>query len=158
MVVWGNDFSSAYLKNPMVPGDQWTGQLEDKIPGYPNSYARAVGSYQFVGYELRDGVEYGVVQVQIAISLGGGIPIEKTVEPRVTRYAQLDNMNMNMQAEYLVDVENGRVVSAKNLMTRGGMKATVTSIIKGRRVPVTETIEEETGVVTHSVFTVEYLP
>jgi len=153
-----SDISGIFLKKqPLIPGDQWTEEYEDKVPGYPNSYIRGTDRYQFVKYEFRSGVEDAIIQAHCRGS-AGGFPWEKVVEPKAIHYVQLDQVNFDQRWEYHIDVESGRLMSGMCTANSSGIKGTVTSVITGRRVPVTEVVEQESGTPTRAFFTVEYLP
>jgi len=152
-----SDMSGLFQKTSVVPGEQWPGRFEGKVPGYPNSYIRLEGTYDFVGYEMRDGVEVGVIRVHSNVAIGGGIPVEKIVEPKATRYVTLEHIDIESNGEYIVDVQSGRIVSGEDTAIQSGLKGTVTSIIQGRRVPVRETIEGRPPGESRTFITVEYL-
>lgn len=153
-----SDFTGLYIKKPLTPGDQWAEQYEDKIPGYPNSYVKGEATYQFVNYEVRNGVEYAIIQAESTTSLGGGILIQRTVEPKATRDFQLDQITFVQKGEYSIDVKSGRVVSGTCTYKFGTMKSTLTSYIAGRKVPFTEKIEKESGGTMRAFLTMEYMP
>ncbi len=152
------DISGLFLKKSLIPGEQWTEQFEENIPGYPNSRVKGAATNQFVKYEIRDGVEYAVIRSHITGSVGGGLPIKKVVEPKAIHSVQLDQMSFETRWEYYIDVESGRLVSGMSTNKNSGSKVTITSIIQGRRVPIREKIEEDSGALTRSFITVEYLP
>jgi hypothetical protein len=152
-----SNISGIFLKKqPLIPGDQWIEEYEDKVPGYPNSHIRTTDRYQFVKYEFRDGVEYAIIQAHSRGSVGG-FPWAKVVEPKVTQYVQLDRVKIDHTSEYCIDVESGRVVSGMFTSMSSAIKGTITSVITGRRVPVTEVVEQESGDTARTFFTVEYL-
>jgi hypothetical protein len=153
-----SDLTGLYLKKSLMPGDQWTEQYEDKIPGYPNSYVKGAATYQFVNYEVRNGVEYAVIRAEGATSLGGGIPIQRTIASKVTRDFLLDDVRFDQKGEYLIDVRSGRVVSGTYTYKFGAMKSTVITYAEGRNVPVTEKVEKGSGGTTRAFLTLEYLP
>jgi hypothetical protein len=157
MAVGGSDMSGLFQKNSVVPGDQWPDQYEGKVPGYPNSYIKSESSCQFIGYEMRDGVEVGIIRAHSKISIGGDIPIEKTVEPKATHYLTLEHIDIESNGEYIVDMQSGRIVSGEGTAIQSGLKGTVTSMIQGRRVPVRETIEGRPPGESRSFITLEYL-
>jgi hypothetical protein len=150
--------SGLFQRSVLAEGDEWTGQYEDKIPGYPGSYVRNVERYQFVNYENEGGNQYAVVRKEVTGSIGGNILMRRIIEPKATHYWYLDELSFNQEWEYRIDISSGRLVSGSVIGQLTDIKGNLTSVIQGRKVPVKEAIEQESGDLTRALFTVEYLP
>lgn len=154
----GSNLSHLFVRSSAVPGDQWIVQLDEKFPGYPNSFIKSQDAVQFVGYENRDGVEVAVLQDQYKASIGGGLPMGETVFAQGKKRIELEQLDFEGSTEYIIDTDTGRVVSAEENYRGTGLKGTVTLVLAGQDNPIEETYEQKGGDVTRSRMTVEYLP
>jgi hypothetical protein len=155
-VGYGSDFTPLYIKNPITPGDKWTHQFDFEIPGFPGSYIRGGGTYQFTGYETHNGKEIAVVKATVDGSIGGGFIFDEVTDERAVHRVYLDDMGFTQDLVYIIDTRTGRVSGGYSNMNTAGLKGRVIHYFKGRNQPVTEQLKDQNNVTERSAFTVEY--
>jgi len=94
----------------LTPGDTWTSRLDQNFPGYPDSYIRLKDGMRFKKYENTGGCWTAVLERQYTGSIGGGIPMSENQRNNATQLKIVDNLSIGGTAEYVVDVQSGRLV------------------------------------------------
>jgi|GEM_PF-2311513 len=109
----------------LTPGDSWNNQFQVNIPGLPGSYISIHNKMRFKDYRNSNGKWNAVLGMEYSGSIGGGIPMSKKVRNNATQTMFMDKLNIGGIAEYVIDVQSGRVVSGTSTDYEKDMKGRI---------------------------------